>query len=142
MAFFGIFRDWGSGKCYNFNHMKIRIKDNSVRLRLQRSEVAIFRETGRVQKQTVFPGSELKYMLVGSSGHQQLAAEFSNNSITVFVPEAMAEKWTATDEIGMEHNMELPNGDKLFLLVEKDFQCLDHTREDQSDMYINPSKTC
>jgi len=27
-------------------------------------------------------------------------------------------------------------------LVEKDFQCLDHTLEDQSDMYHNPNKTC
>ena len=28
------------------------------------------------------------------------------------------------------------------LLIEKDFVCLDHTLEDQSDNYANPNKVC
>ena len=33
-------------------------------------------------------------------------------------------------------------GKDLFLLIEKDFVCLDHTFEDQSDNYPNPNKLC
>ena len=28
------------------------------------------------------------------------------------------------------------------ILVEKDFQCLDKTTEDQSDFFVNPNTTC
>jgi hypothetical protein len=38
--------------------------------------------------------------------------------------------------------MPLGNGQSLKLLLEKDFVCLDHTDEDQSDNYPNPNKTC
>ena len=38
----------------------------------------------------------------------------------------------------LEHYEDLSNGDKFFLLLEKDFACLDNTHEDQSDKYPNP----
>ncbi len=38
-----------------------------------------------------------------------------------------------TDEVGFENEQ-----GKLFLLVEKDFTCLDNVSEDQSDNYPNP----
>jgi hypothetical protein len=36
----------------------------------------------------------------------------------------------------------LEDGTLLTLLIEKDFACLDHVDEDQSDNYPNPNKTC
>jgi hypothetical protein len=38
--------------------------------------------------------------------------------------------------------MEIGNDKYLFLLVEKDFVCLDNTVEDQSDNYPNPNAVC
>jgi hypothetical protein len=50
--------------------------------------------------------------------------------------------WTDTDLVGFQHEYDLRNGTKLFLLVEKDFVCLDNTFEDQSDNYPNPNGPC
>jgi hypothetical protein len=47
-----------------------------------------------------------------------------------------------TDVIGFDNTIDMDNGRKLFLLIEKDFVCLDHTLEDQSDNYENPGKVC
>jgi len=49
------------------------------------------------------------------------------------MPEAMANEWITTDKVGFEYQDE-----GLFLLVEKDFKCLDNVAEDQSDNYPNP----
>ena len=43
---------------------------------------------------------------------------------------------------GFQHKQALSNGKELFLLVEKDFVCLDNTFEDQSDNYPNPNAHC
>ena len=34
--------------------------------------------------------------------------------------------------------MDLGDGNELYLLLEKDFQCLDNSIEDQTDNYENP----
>jgi hypothetical protein len=54
------------------------------------------------------------------------------------MPEELATEWTTTEWVGYDNHMPLPNGESLFLMVEKDFKCLDGTTEDQSDMYDNP----
>jgi hypothetical protein len=47
--------------------------------------------------------------------------------------------WINTDQTGFEYFMDLEGTeDKLYLLVEKDFTCLDKVDEDQSDNYPNP----
>ena len=40
--------------------------------------------------------------------------------------------------VGLENEMEIAPGKILYLLLEKDFKCLDNTTEDQSDNYPNP----
>ncbi len=49
------------------------------------------------------------------------------------MPELMANEWSNSEQVGFEYNK---NG--LYLLVEKDFKCLDNVAEDQSDNYPNP----
>lgn len=44
--------------------------------------------------------------------------------------------------VGFNNKMPLDNGEHLFLLVEKDFVCLDNTFEDQSDNFPNPNAVC
>ncbi|MDN5288353.1 MAG: hypothetical protein JWR38_4627 [Mucilaginibacter sp.] len=70
-------------------------------------------------------------------GSNQLSASFEDNKITLFMPEAMAESWATTDKEGFEETT-----DPLYLLIEKDFQCLDNVIEDQSDNYPNPLLSC
>ena len=115
--------------------MKIRIKGNSLRYRLSMSDIAKFEREGCVEEMVDFGRSQLTYTLQRSAV-QSLEAEFVNNKIVVFMPYKWAEEWIESDRVGFEQI------GPLYLLVEKDFQCLDNVAEDQSDNYPNPNLVC
>jgi len=117
--------------------MKLRIKGNTIRLRLTRSEIDYFSDTGSIMEQISFGNSQLTYSLQ-IADQENLTASFENNIITVAMPASMAKKWTGSNQVGNSAEMEIGNGKKLYLLIEKDFKCLDDTIEDQSDNYENP----
>jgi hypothetical protein len=117
--------------------MKIRIKGNSIRIRLTKSEVDIFGSKGFIEEHTEFGTTQLSYALK-QNNQPNMSAVFENNKVTVLMPTVWAEEWLATERVGYENNIPLPNGKELYVLVEKDFVCLDNTTEDQSDNYPNP----
>lgn len=119
-------------------YMKIRIKGNSIRFRLTQSEVKQLSETGSVKESTEFGPNVFQYQVKLMSSVQNLEASYSNNTILMMIPEADGNNWFHNDTIGFEHEMELPKGRKLHLLLEKDFTCLENRAEDQSDNYPNP----
>ena len=112
--------------------MKIRIKNDSLRFRLTRSEVERFAHEGVVAEKVHIGDETLTYVLQRFAG-PALTATLKNNIITMNVPEAVADDWAATNQVGFECK-----GEPLYLLVEKDFTCLDNVEEDQSDNYPNP----
>ena len=122
--------------------MKIRIKGNSIRFRLTKTEVDNFAANGFLEERTEFGNNHLLYRLKKSSEFQIPTAQFIANEITLLIPSAIADNWTTTELIGFEHKMDIGNDKKLFLLVEKDFVCLDNTFEDQSDNFPNPNAIC
>ena len=123
--------------------VKLRIKGNSIRLRLTRSEVAAFAETGAVQDAIVFgPGPRLTYTLARTSA-PALTASFDGGNITVSVPIGVADPWLQTDQIGFAGEQPLDAGETLRILVEKDFACLTvRPGEDDSDAYAHPLGQC
>ena len=123
--------------------MKIRIKGNSIRYRLTKTEIANFGKNGYLEERTEFAnGASFRYRLERKTGAEELEAAFSDNTITLTVPEKIADEWIATEVVGYNNTVPIDEGKELFLLIEKDFVCLDHTFEDQSDNYDNPNKTC
>ncbi len=118
--------------------MKIRIKGNSIRYRLSKSEVDHFGNTGELEESTSFGSNTFVYALKKKEGSEGLSASLNGNTITLYMSAADAGNWTSTERVGYENNMDIGNGQTLFLLLEKDFKCLDNTHEDQSDMYDNP----
>lgn len=122
--------------------MKLRIKGNSIRLRLTKTDVANLAKTGKIEEHTKFVQSTLTYTLASNHSIQQMIASFSENNVLVEVPEKDVKTWPVNDIVGFEAQMPMPDGASLFILIEKDFACLDHTHEDQSDHYENPNKTC
>jgi hypothetical protein len=112
--------------------MKIRIKGNTLRYRLTKSDVSALGTNGYLQEKTDFAGRPLYYSLK-STGEKELSASFMDNNITLFVPNKMVVELTNTDTVGFENEC-----GQLKLLVEKDFTCLDNVDEDQSDNYPNP----
>jgi len=120
--------------------MKIRIQRNSVRFRLSKSEVAKLEEEGYLEETTDFGTAKLMYA-VQKSTDSQLQARFEVQKVTLEVPEMLLAGWSANGTVGFDGNMPLSDGGSLYVLIEKDFKCLDNVTEDQSDNYDNP-KTC
>jgi hypothetical protein len=120
--------------------VKIRIQDNSIRLRLTRGEVDAMRERGVVRSQTGFPGGRyLGYTLESSPACVQPTAFYSDNEIRVCLPEKDVTAWATTDQVAVDGEQTLDDGARLSILVEKDFACLaPRPGEDESDMYPHP----
>lgn len=117
--------------------MKIRIRGNSVRFRLSKSEVEQFGNEGYVEERTEFGNTSLIYALQ-KSDVPELSAGFDGIKITMLVPQDIMRKWVDTQVVGFDNIVDLGNGKELYLLLEKDFKCLDDTSEDQSDNYEHP----
>ena len=120
--------------------MKLRIKGNSIRIRLTKSDIQRFEREGYIEANTPFVSSVFTYALQSRPdeyGHE-LSADFKDCVMTLYMPEKMAKEWIHTEVVGFDTHMDVDNGEKLYLLLEKDFKCLDETVEDQSDNYENP----
>jgi len=112
--------------------MKIRIKGNSLRYRLTKSDIEHFSKDGYIEEIICFGNQKLVYALQRYQ-EDELTANFNDQKIVLSVPAYIANEWTNTDRVGFESS----NG-PLYLLIEKDFKCLDNVAEDQSDNYPNP----
>ena len=123
--------------------MKIRIKGNSIRLRLTKTDVADLKEKGMVKEETVFSFEAVfSYALFVDADSEEINAKFKDNCVTVFLPEKEAAILTDSQEITVKNSQYNGSADGLFILIEKDLQCLDETSEDQSDMYENKKTSC
>lgn len=124
--------------------MKLRIRGNSIRLRLGRAEVAELVETGKVEEMTEFgAGQCLQYALITSADVQGPRATFRPARIELVVPERLARDWAAGDDVGISAEQSLGTrageAGTLRLLIEKDFACLKAPPgEDQSDAFSHP----
>ena len=118
--------------------MKIRIKGNSIRIRLTRPEVAELCEKGSISEKTCIPKGVFSYGVQLSETEEHLRASMENNSICLYLPHVLAENWADNETVGFEERVPLANGDSLHLLLEKDFQCLEVRSEDETDQYPNP----
>ena len=122
--------------------MKIRIKGNSIRLRLTKSEIEKLGSLGKVQESTCFNSDYLHYELILNENIKEITANFAANTICVAIPKQNVNTLCNTDIVGCENHMQLANGEQLHILVEKDFKCIDKTDEDQSDNYEHPTQIC
>lgn len=124
--------------------MKWRIRGNSLRLRLTRSEVARFEEVGRVEDSIEFgpePSQRLMCVLQSSPDFHGVAARYSDNCITVHVPTRLARQWVETDQVGFDGEQMLNPDNTLRLLIEKDFACLDaRDGEEDADAFPHPTQ--
>lgn len=122
--------------------MKIRLKDNSLRLRLMQQEVEQFNREGKVTTTSQLGPSlvqTLSYSLIKDEEGDEVSATFIANHIKIYVPLEIAEKWMQDDQVGFEEQMPLDEGESLHILVEKDFRCLQaRPHEEESDSFPNP----
>jgi hypothetical protein len=119
--------------------MKLRVRQNSLRLRLTQSEVAQFKESGIVEEALEFsPGAKLKYALL-SADVEKVTASYADGQITISIPRAEAKNWTDTNQVSLESEQDIGTNHCLKILVEKDFACLERRAgEDDADTFPHP----
>lgn len=118
--------------------MKLRIKGNTIRLRLSPSEFDAFVRAGRVEEAVAFAGGRrLVYALEAVDGATGLTARLDDAGLTLSMPTAWVSAWANEDRVGYESVQPVGEGESLHLLVEKDFQCL-HRRPDEEDAFPHP----
>ncbi len=122
--------------------MKLRIRGNSIRLRLSIPEIEKLADAKYLEERTSFGNNTFSYALQSKDGGDKLSADFNGGKITVFIPEVFIKDWVVNDVIGFNATEQVNDTESLYIQVEKDFKCLDETTEDQSDNYENPAKTC
>ncbi len=120
--------------------MKLRIRDNSIRVRLTRGEVDSLRDNGLVAASTGFPGGrEFRYLVESSPASVNAAAFYSDNVVTIRLPETTVLAWANSEQVSIAGEQRLDDGELLSILVEKDFACLaPREGEDESDMHPHP----
>lgn len=125
--------------------MKLRLRGNTLRFRLTRSEVAQFGEDGYIEGSTRFSAGKsgrwvyaLRAMAAPLGG---VDIRFSPDRLEVLVPSQLAEEWCQTEKVGFDARVSLEEGQSLDVLVEKDFSCSHSSQEEeQSDRYPHPDQ--
>jgi len=122
--------------------MKLRIKGDSLRLRVSRSEVARLL-AGDCLEETVHFTPEARAKFTYAFQQETLlnrpTVQYSRNKVTILIPAEQANVWGATDQVGIAEDISLGNLGSLALLIEKDFACLDRSEEDNEDTFPNPN---
>ena len=105
--------------------MKLRIEDNSLRLRLSEAEVQQFAEAGRVAAVLPFGPTDaerLTYALERVET-EEFRVTYGAGALTVKVPATLATHWTSTDQNGFSATLSLSEDQSLKVLIEKDLDC-------------------
>jgi hypothetical protein len=119
--------------------MKLRIRGNSVRVRLTQSEVATLGAGQSVQQTTEFSvSSRLECILVTDPGAGELTATFRDGQIRIGIPLRKARLWADSEDVGVEGRQPVAADRSLSILLEKDFECLHSRAEDNIDTFPNP----
>jgi hypothetical protein len=110
--------------------VKIRFRDDSIRLRLSQREVAALAGGSAVESQTHFARGPMLLCRIAPEG-AAIAAEFGNCAITVHLPQPVVTHWAGSDSLAIEGE-----DGPLRIAVEKDLECR-HARpgEDDSDAF-------
>jgi hypothetical protein len=124
--------------------MKLRIKGDSLRLRLTQGEVRELEERGAVEDRVRFGGGAvLTYRLKRDSKSAAIHASYDNGALEVRLPERDALSWCKSNEVTLAGAQPVAADAELRIVVEKDFACLTvREGEDESDNFPNPNQSC
>lgn len=119
--------------------MKLRIKGDSLRLRLTQGEMRLLGERGEVEDRTSFPGgTALTYRLRVDSKSDAISVSYTTNLIEFMLPATLSERWCGTDLVTLSASQANATGE-LRIVLEKDWACLaPREGEDESDNFPHP----
>jgi|ERR1700733_1132579 hypothetical protein len=122
--------------------MKLRIKGNSLRLRISRSEVANLLKGDRLEETIHFApqaNAKFTYAVEQTASMSALSIRYAENNVTVLIPADQANAWCVSEQIGIAESLSTGSFGVLEVLIEKDFACLDRSDEENEDTFPNPN---
>jgi hypothetical protein len=121
--------------------MKLRIRGNSIRIRVSKPELEEIAEAGSAEDKIQFaPANELRYRVDVKDGGG-VEAELRGSLIRVIVPRKEVERWLEPEQVSIEGEQAIGDGTHLRILLEKDYTCLaPRGGEDDSELFANPEK--
>jgi hypothetical protein len=123
--------------------MKLRLRENSLRLRLLRSEVERLGRNERVEEVITFAARQRLTYSLAVTDATVVSATFEGGTINVELPSALARQFVESDLVTVEHQQPAGPGGPLTILIEKDFVCLDRNDDpDNVDAYPHPTGNC
>ena len=120
--------------------MKLRIKGESVRLRVSRPDLERLMQEGRIEESIHFglrPDEKWTYALELVSQEGAISMRYAGNEFALLLSKSEAKKWVETETVGIYGEVQGGAG-CLELIVEKDFACLDRQDEENADTFPNP----
>lgn len=121
--------------------MKLRIRGDSIRLRLKRGEVEQIAAGTSIVEKTHFPNAVLTFRL-DVSRNDDVSADFNNGNLVIELPKSRVLDWAGSNEVSLVAEQKLSDTGSLSLLIEKDFSCLEpgHHRDcaDDADTFPHP----
>jgi hypothetical protein len=120
--------------------MKLRIKGNSLRLRLGPAEIAQLLAKGRIEETIRFSaeqGATLTYALELAEPPAGLSLRYDPCEVVVLLSRQAAREWSTGDQVTIAGKIDVGSGD-LELLIEKDFACIDRADRENEDTFPNP----
>ena len=121
--------------------MKLRIRAETLRLRLTRSEVDRIASGETIEEVTPFPdGTSLTYALrPGAARGARQTSSAAGTRIDIEVPAAAASAWAQSLQVGFAGEDPFQVG-PLMVLIEKDFTCITpRDGEEELDTFENPN---
>ncbi len=122
--------------------MKLRITSNSLRLRISKSDLARFMQSGRIEETIRFTAdaaAKFSFGLEKSDTLRTILIRYQPQAVTVLIPASEARDWADGNQVGIYGDVGI-GASRLAVIVEKDFACLDGTDRDNLDTFPNPQK--
>lgn len=123
--------------------MKLRFRENSLRLRVNRPEVENLAAGGSLEQRVEFPGGARLTYVLESSGEAAAEATFQEGVIRVRAPEWQIKDWARGEAIGLY--LQVAAGESpLRIAIEKDLECVEGPAEERDPEAFPriPGKNC
>ncbi|MFB6455488.1 hypothetical protein ACE38W_09485 [Chitinophaga sp. Hz27] len=123
--------------------MKIRLRANSIRYRLDKIDMELLETVGKVESITHIGTGTLHFVIRGKDIPAP-TAKLEHDGVHLLLPIPQLQLWISSGDVGFSLDIPNADGSNLAILVEKDFKCLTDRAEDDSESFDNPmaSKNC
>lgn len=119
--------------------MKLRIKANSIRIQLTKTEVSTLANTSYLEEQTMFANNKFVYAVQSVENGNELSASLDAHKITMYFSKSFLKDWPGNEVVGFNAKMPVAENGSLYLLLEKDFVCLDETTKTKTTILRIPA---